>query len=270
MSSQRFVATPSDGVVWITGASSGIGAEVAIRLAAAGFTVAATARREEKLQALADRANGPGRIVPVPGDVTDGDQMAEVVDRIERDLGPIALAVLNAGVYLPVVSGRLDREVFDKTMSVNVSGTMNALAPVANRMQEHGRGQIAIVASVAGYFGLPTAAAYGASKAALINLAEALKFDFDNQGLTIQIIAPGFVDTPATADNPFPMPFLMEVDKAANRIVKGLKSGRFEVTFPRRFTYGLKIVRLLPYSLFFPVVARFTGWSRRHPTHPSK
>ncbi|MEW5423896.1 SDR family NAD(P)-dependent oxidoreductase [Amorphus sp. 3PC139-8] len=269
MSSHRFVATPSDGIVWITGASSGIGAAVASRLAAAGFTVVVTARREEKLQSLAEQSSGPGRIVPCAGDVTDGEQMEALVDRIEREVGPIALAVLNAGVYLPVVDGGIDRGIFDKTFAVNVTGTMNALAPVSKRMQARGHGQIAIVASVAGYFGLPTAAAYGASKAALINLAEALKFDFDNQGLTIQIVAPGFVDTPATADNPFPMPFLMKVDQAADRIVAGLKTGRFEITFPRRFTYGLKIIRILPYGLFFPLIARFTGWSRHNRTDQS-
>ena len=137
------------------------------------------------------------------------------------------------------------------------------LHPACDRDQDHGRGQIAIVASVAGYFGLPTAAPYGASKAALINLAEALKFDFDNQGITIQVIAPGFVDTPATADNPFPMPYLMSVEKASRRLVEGLQTGRFEVTFPRRFTYALKIIRCLPYGLFFRVVASATGWNKR-------
>jgi NAD(P)-dependent dehydrogenase (short-subunit alcohol dehydrogenase family) len=265
MSKKPYVARPEDGVAWITGASSGIGAAVAQRLADAGFTVAVTARREEELAALAEGVPGPGRIVPFPGDVTDGAAMEAIVERVEADFGPIALAILNAGVYLPVVGDGLDRETFDKTFDVNIRGTVNCLIPVARAMQARARGQIAIVASVAGYFGLPTAASYGASKAALINLAEALKFDFDNQGITIQVIAPGFVDTPATADNPFPMPYLMPVGKAARRLVEGLQSGRFEVTFPRRFTYVLKLIRILPYWMFFRLVGAATGWNRPGP-----
>lgn len=262
MSKKAYIASPEDGVAWVTGASSGIGAAVAERLAAKGFTVAVTARREDELAKLAAKATGPGRLVPYPGDVTDGPGMEALVGRIEADLGPIALTLLNAGVYLPVKGQALDRENFDKTFDVNLKGTVNCLIPVAQAMQQAGRGQIAIVASVAGYFGLPTAASYGASKAALINLAEALKFDFDNQGITLQVIAPGFVDTPATADNPFPMPFLISVGKASRRIVEGLESGRFEVTFPRKFTYALKTIRIMPYWLFFPVIAKATGWDK--------
>jgi len=263
MSKKAFVATPKDGVAWVTGASSGIGAEVAERLAAKGFTVAVTARREDELADLAAKASGPGRIVAYPGDVTDGPGMEALVKRIEAELGPVALTLLNAGVYLPVEGDALERDNFDKTFDVNLKGTVNCLIPVAAAMRTSGRGQIAIVASVAGYFGLPTAASYGASKAALINLAEALKFDFDNQGITLQVIAPGFVDTPATADNPFPMPFLISVGKAGRRIVEGLESGRFEVTFPRKFTYALKVMRIMPYWLFFPAIAKATGWNKR-------
>ncbi|MDQ0316331.1 SDR family NAD(P)-dependent oxidoreductase [Amorphus orientalis] len=257
-----FVATPNDGVAWVTGASSGIGAAVAARLAAQGFTVAVTARRQEELEDLAESVSGPGRIVPMAGDVTDAEAMDGLVGRIEAELGALALVVLNAGVYIPVSGDELDRDAFAKTFDVNLKGTVNALVPAANAMKSRGKGQIAIVASVAGYSGLPTSAAYGASKAGLLNLAEALKFDFDHLGLTIQVISPGFVDTPATADNPFPMPFLMEVDDAADRLIAGLATGRFEVTFPRRFTYQLKLLRALPYWLFFPLLARATGWNK--------
>lgn len=258
-----YVAVPEDGVAWVTGASSGIGAAVAARLAGKGFTVVATARRQDELDDLAAKTGGPGRIVPIAGDVTDADAMQGIIGQIESEIGKLALCVLNAGVYIPVSGDDLDRDAFAKTFDVNLKGTVNALVPAADAMKAHGKGQIAIVASVAGYSGLPTSAAYGASKAGLLNLAEALKFDFDHLGLTIQVISPGFVDTPATADNPFPMPFLMEVDDAADRLISGLATGRFEVTFPRRFTYQLKLLRALPYWLYFPLLARATGWNKR-------
>lgn len=248
---------PADGVAWVTGASSGIGRALALHLAREGWTVHATARSAEALAALA--AESGGRIVAAPGDVTDPAAMAALVAGIEAR-APIALAVLNAGIYLPVRGEALDRDDFARTFAVNLDGTVNALLPLLDAMKPRRAGQVAIVSSVTGYGGLPTSAAYGASKAALINLAESLKFDLDRLGIRIQVVNPGFVETPATAQNAFPMPALMKVDEAAARIVRGLAGSGFEITFPRRFTYVLKALGLLPYRLYFPLVARITGW----------
>lgn len=253
--------TPDDGVTWITGGSSGIGAAVARALARRGCTVAVTARDAKALDALA--AEFPGRVVAMPADVTDAAATAGVVAAIEREVGPIAVALLNAGVYLPVDGRNPDPALFARSFAVNLGGTVSALVPALAAMRPRGRGRITIVSSVAGYAGLPTSAAYGATKAALTNLAESLKFDLDGLGIMMQVVSPGFVDTPATKQNPFPMPHLMSVDAAAARLVDGLYGDRFEVTFPRRFTWQLKALRLLPYALYFPLVARATGWSRR-------
>nr|WP_093810635.1 SDR family NAD(P)-dependent oxidoreductase [Stappia sp. ES.058] len=267
-----FSATPEDGVAWVTGASSGIGAALARKLAGEGWRVAVTARSDDDLRALAGECDDlTGEILVYPGDATDASRMAEIVAGIWADAGPIALAVLNAGVYLPVDGTKPGIEAFHTSFDVNLGGTVNCLAPLIDAMRGQGKGQIALVASVAGYGGLPTSAAYGATKAGLINMAEALKFDLDRIGVRIQIVSPGFVDTPATKDNPFPMPHLMNVEDAAGRLHKGLKRrGNFEITFPRRFTWQLKALQLLPYRWYFALLGRTTGWSKKAPPSPAR
>jgi len=252
------------GVAWITGASSGIGRALALALAREGWLVVATARRAEELQGLVGEAKGlAGKVRAEAGDVTDLVRLQAIVAGVEQDVGPIDLAIVNAGLFLPVRADAFDPERFRRSFDVNLMGSVNALAAVMPRMIARRSGRIAVTASVAGYGGLPSSAAYGATKAALINLAASLKFDLDRHGVIIQVIAPGFVDTPATRSNPFPMPFLMPLEAAADRIVAGLSTNRFEITFPRRFTYLLKAINMLPYGLYFPLVARATGWSRK-------
>lgn len=257
-------ASPKDGVAWVTGGSTGIGRCVALDLAREGYAVAVTARATDELAQVAqDAADLPGRVVPFPCDVTDAEAMVDTVARIEAELGPIVLALFNAGNYFPTRGERLDVENFTRTYEVNVFGVVHGLVPVVRRMQERRRGQVAVVGSVSSYFGWPTTAAYGATKAALNNMAESLKFDLDKLNIRIQVFNPGFVDTPLTEKNAFPMPALMPADKASMRIVAGLRSGGFETTFPRRFTWFLKFVRLFPQPLVFAFINRATGWGKR-------
>lgn len=254
---------PADGVAWITGASSGIGRSVALELARRGWTVAASARRLDALEALVAEAAGlEGRIVAHVVDVTDAVGLTDVMASVESVHGPIALAFLNAGVAPYTRAGALDVTAFEQAFSVNVLGVAKGLAPVLERMAARGKGQVAVNASIAGYGGLPRAAAYGASKAAAIHMCEALKFDCDQLGLTLQVVNPGFVDTPLTARNDFPMPFLVRMDEAARRVVDGFGQGGFEITFPRRLSWILKAVNLLPYPLYFWLIAKATGWDR--------
>lgn len=256
--------TPQDGCAWITGASSGIGRSVALELARRGWTVAATARRLSELEALAaDAAGLKGRIVAHPGDVTDREGMASLADTIETMHGPLALAFFNAGVAPYVRAGALDVDAFRQAMEINFMGAVNGLAPAIERMAARGQGQVAVNASVAGYGGLPRAAAYGASKAAAIHMCEALKFDCDNLGITLQVVNPGFIDTPLTRKNDFPMPFLMTMDEAGRRAVDGFERGGFEINFPRRLAWILKAINLLPYPLYFGLIAWGTGWSKQ-------
>jgi NAD(P)-dependent dehydrogenase (short-subunit alcohol dehydrogenase family) len=241
---------------WITGASSGIGREVALRLARDGAKVAVSARRREELDKLA--AEMPGRIAAYPVDVVDADALVRVCAEIELANGPLDLAVFNAGTHEPVDVASFSPGPFQRLMAINYMGAVNGIAAVLPRFLERRAGHIAVVSSVAGYRGLPQAAAYGPTKAALINLCEALKPDLDPYGVRISVINPGFVRTPLTDLNPFPMPFLMEADAAADRIVKGLARGAFEITFPRRFTWLVKLARILPYALYFPLIRKTT------------
>jgi NAD(P)-dependent dehydrogenase (short-subunit alcohol dehydrogenase family) len=195
-----------------------------------------------------------------PVDVTDAAAMQAAVDAIEAAEGPLDVAILNAGLHQPVEPRKaFAAQVFRRLLDVNVMGVVHGIEAVLPRFLARRHGRIVIVASVAGYRGLPTAAAYGATKAALINLAEALKLDLDGSGVEVQLICPGFVATPATDRNPFPMPFLMPAEAAAARVRKALASRRFEVTFPRRFTWQLKLLSMLPYGAYFWIVHRFTG-----------
>ncbi len=248
-------ATPNDGIAWITGASTGIGAAVATRLVRDGWTVGVTARAADRLEALA--AAHPGQILAAPGDVTDAAAMAALAADLSARAGrPIALALFNAGAWQEMGAADFDLAAFRTMVEVNLLGTANGLAAVMPGMIARARGQIGIVASVAGYRGLPRAVAYGATKAALISMAESLEFDLRPRGVTVNIINPGFVRTPMTAVNQFPMPFLLEVDDAADRIVRGLRRGRFEICFPWQLAVPLQVLALLPHRLFHGILAR--------------
>lgn len=251
---------PQDGVAWITGASSGIGEAVALELARRGWTVAVTARRLDLLEALARRSEGlPGRIVAHAGDVTDAASMKAVVEGIESVHGPIALAFLNAGVATGGRGETIDVAAFEQTFAVNVIGVVKAMAPVLERMKGRGRGQIAVNASVAGYRGLPGGTAYGASKAAAIYLCESLQFEAARTGVRVQVVNPGFVESPMTRDRPFAMPLIIPADEAARRIVDGFERGGFAIAFPRRLAWLLALIGMLPYPLYFALMGRFIG-----------
>lgn len=245
---------------WITGAGSGIGRALALRLAAEGTGVAATARTAGALEELAAQAAGlPGKILPFPADVTDPEAMERTVAAVEDSLGPIGLAVLNAGTHIPMGLEDFSSASARSLMEVNYMGVVHGLEALLPRMRGRRSGHLAVVSSVAGYRGLPTAAAYGPTKAALINLCESLKLDCDRVGIRLQLVNPGFVATPLTAKNPFPMPDLIGTEEAAGFILRGLRSQRFEISFPRRFAHAMKALRLLPDRLYFPLIRKVTG-----------
>ncbi|MCC6204194.1 MAG: SDR family NAD(P)-dependent oxidoreductase [Hyphomicrobiales bacterium] len=244
-------------VIWITGAGKGIGRALALELSARGNTIAASARTAEDLATLAAEAGTQGGpIHAYPLDVTDSEAVAQIAARIARELGPPDLVVLNAGTHAETSAARFDLAAFRQVIETNIMGAANCLSALLPGMMERGGGRVALVASVAGYRGLPGAGAYGASKAALIALGEALKPELEKSGVELSLINPGFVDTPLTRRNTFPMPFLMEPGKAARIIADGLEKHRFEIVFPWQMTLLMKLLGILPYPLFFAVTRR--------------
>ena len=241
----------SDAKVWVVGASSGIGAALAAELCARGATVAVSARRVGALEAVAG-----GRMAVVKADVTDRASVDQAAARVREEIGDIDIAVLNAGYWQQTDAAAWDRQVFSEHVDVNLLGVSNVLGAVLPRMIERGRGHIVGVASVAGYRGLPGAEAYGATKAAQINLLEAMRGALARSGVRVTTVCPGFVRTGMTAVNDFPMPFMVEPQQAARSICDGLERGRMEIVFPLPMALLMKIARLLPVRLWAAALGR--------------
>ena len=242
--------------VWVIGASTGIGQATAELLHALGATVAVSARRASKLQAT---VAGMGRAIAVPLDVTDHASVMDASERIIGEWGGIDLVLLVAGGYNEMRADAFDLDAANALVDLNLRGAFNCIDVVLPQLLRQGAGGIGIVASVAGYGGLPKALVYGPTKAALINLSESLYLDLRPRGIAVYQINPGFVATPLTADNDFLMPALMSASDAALALVDGLEKGQFHIHFPRRFTNTLRLARLLPYRLYFWLVHKVTG-----------
>ena len=240
--------------VWVVGASSGIGYELARLLDGLVETVAVSARSKEN---LAELARVGGSSVSYTLDISDAAAVADCVKQIEAAHGSIDLAVLNAATWSQMDAAEFDLDAVRRGIDVNYMGVVNALHAVLPPMLARGRGHIAITASMAGYRGLPQSIAYGPTKAALINLAETLKTELAPKGILVSLVNPGFVDTPMTRNNPFPMPQIISAPKAAENMLAGLQAGKFEIAFPFQFAMTMKFLRIIPNNLFFWIVRRF-------------
>ena len=236
---------------WITGASSGIGAELASELLRRGGRVAISARRREGLEAVSQ-----GKMHVEPLDITDRSAVHAAAQSVREALGSIDVAVLNAGTWQQVKTDKFDAESFRATFDTNVMGTVHCIEALLPTMLADGRGVIAGMASVAGYRGLPGSEAYGASKAALINLLESLRGSLGPRGIRVQTISPGFVRTDLTARNKFPMPFLIDVDRAARIIADGIAAEKTEIVFPLPMMLMMKVARLVPNAVWPKLFAR--------------
>ncbi|MBZ2208838.1 SDR family NAD(P)-dependent oxidoreductase [Massilia soli] len=242
--------------VWVVGASTGIGKATAELLHALGATVALSARSAGKLHSA---VAGMPRAIAVPLDVTDHASLMDASERVLREWGGIDLVLLVAGGYNEMRADTFDLDAANALVDLNLRGTFNCLDVVLPQLLRQRYGGVGIVASVAGFGGLPKALVYGPTKAALINLSESLYLDLRPRGIAVYQINPGFVETPLTANNDFPMPALMSPDNAALALVEGLERGQFHIHFPRRFTNALRFARLLPYRMYFWLIHKVTG-----------
>jgi short-subunit dehydrogenase len=239
--------------IWATGASSGIGAALARELADRGASVAISARNADRLREVAG-----GRMHVEPLDVTDRAATVAAGAAVRKALGGLDAAVLNAGTWSRFRPEHWDSEAFADQLQTNLMGTVHALEAVVPTMIAEGRGRIVGTASVAGYRGLPGAEAYGATKAALLNLLEALRGSLGPHGIVVQSVAPGFVRTPMTDRNTFPMPFLVSPEEAARAIADGMAKDKAEIVFPLPMMLVMKLARLVPVRAWTAATAAMT------------
>ena len=251
----RFQRWPGQ-VVWLVGASTGIGRATAELLHARGATVIVSARNAQAVEAFAQQH--PGSLA-LPLDATDRDALGTAARQIVERFGRIDLAMYCAGYYKAMRATRFDLGEMRRHQEVNYVGALNMLDAVLPTLLAQKAGHLSLVASVAGYRGLPNSLAYGPTKAALINLAQTLYLDLQPQGLGVSVVNPGFVETPLTSQNEFTMPALLTPAEAAQEIVAGWEAGRFEIHFPKRFTLWLKLLSHLGDALYFKAVRRATG-----------
>ena len=233
--------------IWITGASSGIGKALAEKFASEGWKVAASARRKEILDEMSNHEN----IFSYPLDVTNQDQIKTSFKKIIQDFDELDLCVFSSGTYDPKLEQEINIKQNKFVMETNFFGVLHCINTVENYFKSKRDGHISIVSSIAAYRGLPNSSGYGPSKAALTNLTESLYFDFKKHNVRISLVSPGFIKTPLTDKNEFPMPFIKSPEFAAEKMFNGLtKSKAFEIHFPKALTILLKIFRVLPYKIY--------------------
>ena len=239
-------------VIWITGASSGIGKALSIKFAQEGWIVAASARREGLLQELTKINQN---IHSFPLDVTNPEQCKKVFEDIRKKFNNIEISIFGTGIHDPNSEKKFNLDKIREIMEVNYFGTMNSINSVYDYYNDKKSGQISIISSVAGYRGLPAAGAYCASKSALTSFTESLRFEMMRKNVRVSLVSPGFIKTPMTDQNDFPMPMIKSPEFAAEQIYIGLtKKTGFEIHFPKAFTFFLKFLRILPYGIYFKLI----------------
>lgn len=244
--------------IWLTGAGSGIGQALARKLLADGHRLLISGRRLTPLEAIGTLASDRVHVLPL--DITTSDGVVEQLHQPLCELAPLGMVILNAGTCEYLDARSFDTGVIERNLATNVIGTARcieaALPALRSTRREGLPATLVIVSSSAWWFPFGRAEGYGASKAALSYLARSLRADLASEGIDVVLVSPGFVDTPLTRRNDFPMPFLISADNAAEQIIRGLRSGRAELAFPRSFTWMLRALSVLPRKLVDALAAR--------------
>jgi len=244
-----------DRLVWVTGASAGIGRAVVVELVRRGARVIASARNEQALNELA-RECGGDRVVVLPLDVANRQANLRAAETIRQQFGGLDIAFLNAGICEYVDVAKFDSSMFERTMQTNFLSMVYGIEAMLPLLRAGRHPQLVGMSSTVAYRGLPRAEAYGASKAAIKHLFESLDLDLIKDGIAVSVVCPGFVRTPLTDRNDFPMPFRIEAEEAACRIVDGIEAKKPEIHFPKRFSLLLKLLSLLPHRLYVMACSR--------------
>ena len=240
--------------IWVIGASSGIGKALAEKFSSEGWEVAVSARRKEILDEMANEKN----VFSYPLDVTNQEKINEAFEKIIKDFNYLDICIFCSGSYERKLEKDINVDQIKKTTNINFFGVVQCVKAVENYFKNKKQGHISIVSSVAAYRGLPNSTGYGPSKAALTNFTESIYFDFKKYGVKVSLISPGFIKTPMTDKNDFPMPFIKTPQFAANKIYKSLtKQNKFEIHFPLELTFMLKILRILPYKIYLYLIHKF-------------
>lgn len=237
--------------IWLIGASEGIGAALAAQLASEGAQVILSARNAARLDDVHASLPGDGHCV-LPMDVCQIESVQQAWHSLADRLPDIV--IYNAGTYIPMSAQQVDIAAAESMIDVNLRGAFRVACTVLPEYLAQNKGHLVLVGSVAGYRGLPGAIGYGASKAGLNHFAENLRADLKHTGIKVQLVCPGFVKTRLTEKNDFSMPCIITPQQAAKSMIKGMQSSAFEIHFPKRFTYVLKFLRLLPHWLYFRMI----------------
>lgn len=240
--------------IWIIGASSGIGYALAKELYARGATLILSSRRKEKLEALNQDLGGHHIVCPL--DVGDYPTLQAAMETIKQSVDRVDSVLFLPAIYTPHDGSKKKIETVHDMLRVNLIGAFNVVDVIQSLYEEQGSGQIILCGSVAGYRGLPAGQPYCAAKAAIISYAESLKIELEDQNIDVKVINPGFVRTPLTDKNDFEMPMIIEPEQAAKAIAKDMQTGTFEIHFPKKFTYIMKLIHLLPAPIYFWLMRR--------------
>jgi len=241
--------------VFLTGASSGIGEALARHYAAGGATLGLLARRGDLLRSLKASLDAPGDIYPC--DVRDLAAVSAAADDFIARFGVPDLVIGNAGVSFGTLTEHAeDAAVFREVLDINVMGLVNTFHPFVRPMRNRGGGTLAGIASVAGFRGLPGATAYSASKAAAIRYLEGLRVELRSSGVRVTTLCPGYIATPMTSRNPYPMPFILQADDAARRFARAIAAGTSYAVIPWQMAIAGRVLAVLPNWLYDRLVAR--------------